>query len=358
MSDVVRICMECGADGAKLHCGHCKVCYYCSKACQRRNWGLHKHVCTTDPSLRRFVPVEMAIERSLLKQPKVQAPKDATCYICLEGEDATGKLMRGCACRGDSAGYAHIECLTELAMSKEATGDKQAVFSVYMTCGNCKHNFTGALELVMTRRFWPHYRSSHDQSFQFNATRSLAYRLEQNGEQAASNDLYNEASKFTRSKSARLDVQLHRANLMATNGKKLEAVELLQAMLPEANAGAVDPCLYVRIRLTLGFSLVSLRRFQEYLDIATELITFTKANCGPESMYTLKAKQHYAAACAWVGRLEESKLLFEDLLATEIRVLGHEHPDTVEVVQWMYKFGFVTAHPQGYGINLDKKHMD
>ena len=99
--------------------------FYCSKACQTRNWKLHKRVCSTDPALRPFMPVEMAIERAVA---------DATCYICLEGEGSgkSSKLMRGCACRGDSAGFVHIKCLTELAMSKEASGDKKAVFDAYL----------------------------------------------------------------------------------------------------------------------------------------------------------------------------------------------------------------------------------
>ena len=86
---------------------------------------LHKRVCTTDPLLRPFIRVEMAAERASAKQPKIQkAPKDAFCYICLEGEDGrkSSKLSRGCACRGDSAGFVHLECLTKLAMSKEACG--------------------------------------------------------------------------------------------------------------------------------------------------------------------------------------------------------------------------------------------
>ena len=63
----------------------------------------------------------MAVERALTTLPKVQAPKDAFCYICLEGEEdgKSSKLMRGCACRGNSAGFVHIKCVSELAMSKE-----------------------------------------------------------------------------------------------------------------------------------------------------------------------------------------------------------------------------------------------
>ena len=77
-----RHCEECRAvlDPKKvLRCTKCKACFYCSAACQKRNWKVHKRVCTTDPLLRRFVPVEMAVERALAQQPPMeQAPKDAT----------------------------------------------------------------------------------------------------------------------------------------------------------------------------------------------------------------------------------------------------------------------------------------
>ena len=112
-------CDECGLelDAAKvLRCTKCKACVYCSRKCQTRNWKrIHKRVCTTDPKLRPFVRVEQAIERSLGKLPKIMVPRGATCYICLEEEGEP--LMRGCACRGDSAGFVHLKCLSELASS-------------------------------------------------------------------------------------------------------------------------------------------------------------------------------------------------------------------------------------------------
>ena len=77
-----RRCEECRAvlDPAKiLRCAKCQSCFYCSKECQTRNWRVHKRVCSTDPLLRRYVPVEMAVERALALQPPMeQAPKDAT----------------------------------------------------------------------------------------------------------------------------------------------------------------------------------------------------------------------------------------------------------------------------------------
>jgi hypothetical protein len=44
----------------------------------------------------------------------------AACYFCLEeGPDDEGKsLVRDCSCRGDSAGFAHLSCLTKYAEQK------------------------------------------------------------------------------------------------------------------------------------------------------------------------------------------------------------------------------------------------
>ena len=142
---ITHRCEECWAvlDPAKvLRCTKCKACRYCSRECQTRNWRLHKRVCSTDPALRRFMPVEMAVERILTTLPKTKAPKEATCYICLEGDgtSSSSKLMRGCACRGDSAGFVHLECLTELAISKEASGDRRAVFAAWYTAGTVSRN--------------------------------------------------------------------------------------------------------------------------------------------------------------------------------------------------------------------------
>ena len=169
-------CEECRADGATLRCGNCKFCFYCSRTCQAKNWKIHKRVCSTDPLLRPYVPVEMAVERVLAKLPPMeQAPKDAFCYICLEGDGASSKLMRGCACRGDSAGFVHLDCLTELARSKEASGDLHAIWEAWTSCGNCKQVLTGALDLEMRRRSWRHHRSSQDENLRYKCDEILGH---------------------------------------------------------------------------------------------------------------------------------------------------------------------------------------
>ena len=40
-----------------------------------------------------------------------------TCYICMEILDGDGdNCVRGCACRGDPAGFAHLTCLAQQAL--------------------------------------------------------------------------------------------------------------------------------------------------------------------------------------------------------------------------------------------------
>ena len=342
-------CEQCGAvlDPAKLlRCTKCKACCYCSAACQKRNWRIHKRVCSTDPLLRRFVPVEMAVERAVAKQPKVQAPKQAFCYICLEGDDS-GKLMRGCACRGDSAGYVHLECLTKLAMSKEASGDLQVVFDTWSKCGNCKQDFQGALGLEMTRRFWRHHRSrQNDRVLRYNSTKNLAISLGANDEVDAANELVDEASNiFRHDKELLLELKLLRVKLRIKNGQKTEALKLMQAVLPEAKVCTANPHIYCRAMQQLANILLDLDRHQEAHEVTTELVAYSKAHYGMEHLVTLIALTTYAIACAQLGRVEESKETFEDAFITQTRILGRDHPYTQITLERMQIYGF--AQPSG-----------
>ena len=310
-----------------------------------RNSKIHKRVCTTDPSLKRFVPVEMAIERSLAKQPPLeQAPKEATCYICLEGDGASpfSKLLRGCACRGDSAGFVHLECLTELAKSKEASGDFDAIFNSWTSCGNCKQEFQGALDLEMARRFWRRYRSgSATKRQRYHSTKLLAICLGHNGEVHAANQLLDEASIIVgNNKEPLLTLKLLRTAMLIANDQDLEALGLLQAILPEAKQFTTNPTLYPRTMHQIAEVLLHLDRNQEAHKAAAELVAFANAKFGQEDPTTLIARSLYGEACAKLGRVKEAKANFEDALNTQTRILGREHPQTQTTRQQMRKYGF------------------
>lgn len=75
------------------------------------------------------------------------------CWICLEGGgdgDDPGPVMRGCACRGDTAGFAHISCLVEYATrtsdvehERDDSSTSDAWEKAWLVCPTCKQPHTG-----------------------------------------------------------------------------------------------------------------------------------------------------------------------------------------------------------------------
>ena len=82
-------------------------------------------------------------------------PKDATCWICLEGKNKqNGQLSRNCACRGESAGYVHIPCIVQYIERKanEASQTKKDCTELSV-CPNCREPYRGAFALDVARAY-------------------------------------------------------------------------------------------------------------------------------------------------------------------------------------------------------------
>ena len=254
--------------------------------------------------------------------------------------------MRGCACRGDSAGFVHIKCLTELAKSKEASDDRHDISRGWMFCGNCKQGFEDALGLEMMRRFWWHYRSSQDRNLLFSSTRSLANGLGYTGEIDIAGRLLDEASTCVGNNMTwLLDLRLIRIQMLVKHGQNLEALGFLQTTLPEAKLCTMNPHIYYRTMQQLADVLLKLDRYQEAHDMATEAVTYCKATYGLEHLDTLIARRTYSFACAKLGRVEEAKANFEDILTTQTRILSRDHPSTRYTWECIRECGF--AEPSG-----------
>ena len=71
-------------------------------------------------------------------------PEDAACWVCCDGGDSGELLSMGCACRG-SGGWAHVDCLVQLA-----TCDVER----WVSCQTCRQDFTGDMEVALARARW------------------------------------------------------------------------------------------------------------------------------------------------------------------------------------------------------------
>ena len=74
-----------------------------------------------------------------------------------EGPDDEGKsLVRDCSCRGDSAGFAHLSCLTKYAEQKCRAAnyiDLDAFVEPWNKCNNCKQTFQNQLAVDLSSAF-------------------------------------------------------------------------------------------------------------------------------------------------------------------------------------------------------------
>jgi len=97
-----------------------------------------------------------------------EPPSSATCWICLDALDENNAgLQRGCACRGDDSGWAHVSCLSTYAQkrSNEAyaatigTASRnpfefvKAVKEAWLKCPTCMQPFTGGMRIEMSTAF-------------------------------------------------------------------------------------------------------------------------------------------------------------------------------------------------------------
>jgi hypothetical protein len=107
-----------------------------------------------------------------------EADDRGECIICLDNDGPPFPLQSGCACRGPS-GQAHLACRIEAAVHlQDSTGSAS-----WWECGTCKQNFTGSMELGLTRAW--HCRTEalpDDSDEKLAAAAALASALSDHGD--------------------------------------------------------------------------------------------------------------------------------------------------------------------------------
>ena len=104
--------------------------------------------------------------------PPTAAPPEAVCIICLDRGDEP--LHRNCACRGPTAGFAHMSCLVRYVSSAAETNERR-----WFECGTCKQRYFGATQLGLARGRWDRARGLPEEDGErLNAMECLASALQ------------------------------------------------------------------------------------------------------------------------------------------------------------------------------------
>mmetsp|Transcript_26033 Transcript_26033/g.104162 ORF Transcript_26033/g.104162 Transcript_26033/m.104162 type:complete len:340 (-) Transcript_26033:258-1277(-) len=314
-------CDWCRAENANLRCSKCQACWFCDKKCAKRAWRTHKLYCTDDPVRKRHIAVEMAFERIVARKPRTEVPDDAVCYICLDGGDG---LLRGCACRGPSAGFAHVDCLVEMAKRDPwILVEGRNMLNRWTMCGTCRQPFAGEVEAEMARRRWRLHRDDLTPFEKRHVCLSASVTLKWNDEPDASDLLYQAGKPcYARDDAVLLMAEIERAEADTNADAALERLTALGARCRH------PPLLRGLHAHRMARRLGLLGRFQDALHFAAESIAISAAETGPESNVTLEGMVIYGLLLDDLGRVDEGIAMLTNVLATQTRVLGADHPGT------------------------------
>lgn len=226
------------------------------------------------------------------------------CWICAEGSSRTrsrSKLIRGCACRGTDAGFAHLSCLVQAAKHDEDCWD---------VCPTCKQDFTGDVRLGLARARWELHRTLPVGDWQrLNAADGLASALQEcAGDPVGALPLFEEVLAVSRQVDGNDDANtLVSMNNLGSLHQKMGHYELALPLLEEA--------------------LEAQRR-----------------TLGEEAADTLRTISNIAMLHLRTGNFSLSLPLAEKALAVRQRTLGKEHADTLSSIDNLGLLRWHMAH--------------
>ena len=352
---ILTKCAKCAAplETKCFRCGVCKL-RYCGRECQKRHWKVHKPIC---PEIKRQGGAEQHYaNKKYAEFVKVAVEKCAndtkgqTCYICTEAVHWKTKegLVRGCACRGTS-GFAHVSCLAEQAkilvaeafennLSDKAKNEK---WSRWHKCSLCEQQYHGVVYCALGWACWKTYVGRPEA----NVLRMHSMTTLGNGLRAASHNrerlglLESQFALMQRSRVNReaiLATQGNMANCLEDLGRIEDAIELsvqvhrsMKALRGNRHTNTII------CGLNLAASLQSKGRTTEAQSLAAEYLPISESVFGPLDVNTLGLRSTYLRARCRdpdisLDDWRKAVSSMDDLYRTAVKVLGTQHPLTVQ----------------------------
>lgn len=252
------------------------------------------------------------------------------CYICLDADAEVVPL--GCGCRG-AAGGAHVLCMVEAA----AHADVQTKGSSWHTCSLCHQLYTGKMKMGLAEervRRAQHLPETDAKSLAAHS--DLADALSADGKHSEAEIVYRKVLAlrqrlFGAEHPSTLSTAHQLAGCLRYQCKFEEAIKL-----HKNNLRSQRRVLGMEHRSTLGTKSDLATALQEngQLEEAEKMFRTTlktmKRVLTKNDAFILTTLNNLASLLLdWLGKHVEAEVMYREVLAIELQILGPEHPDTL-----------------------------
>ena len=276
----------------------------------------------------------------------------ASCYICLENGTENGTLLRNCACRGD-AGWVHVTCLAKYAASKVVDARKKdpkcPVLKYWNTCLLCKTNFMQNMGLAMASACVQQYDHLQETAeLRHLSVRFMACITFDSGDYDGALRLYNRLVEVCEEKTREgFDMRWHKARYLCQIGQ----VFMRKNRRKDARA-TLEKELEIQIELH-GPNSSMVRQRKHFLELqkkvmgggsiqksdTAEVLAMVRQQFKDDRKASSDKKDGRTKILCYMklitalnvdGKYQEAMEQYENMVSESRRVLGPDHPDTLE----------------------------
>ena len=354
---ILTQCPVCAAqlpDLTAKQCSRCKT-RYCGPACQKKHWeeGGHANLCKKikkgGGAEQYHADKKYAEALGAATMACVEDTRGQTCYICTEAVHRhTGEgLVRGCACH-TTEGFVHVSCLAEQAkiLLDEVEENNLGVEALiarssrWYSCSLCEQEYHGLVRCALGWACWKTYLDRPEtDNFRRSAMTDLGNGLYAAGHHEDELIVREaEVSTLRRVGAPEHNILVAQSNLSSTYSRM---GRFEQAMQMDRNVYSGRLKLHgeehnytLSSALNYVDSLMHLEHFDEAKSLLRKTTPAARRHLGKGHMTTLKMRKIYAKVLynddgSTLDDLREAVTTLEDLERTTRRMLGGEHPFTL-----------------------------
>ena len=251
------------------------------------------------------------------------------CFICLDGDMPSNRLVHGgCGCRG-SAGFAHIDCIVQAARAQANTVE---------ICPTCKLRWKGAMEIGVARGYYDFFAARPEDDLErLGAACGLSQTLSDNGQTTEALELCVSTLATTR-QAFESPLALAAVSVLAgihhKRGDNMAALPLIrEALAISLRLHGDDDRRTLGVTTNLVKTHVALGDYGEALPLATDTLERMRRVLGSDHHTTLLTMETLADIHKKMGQHDVALAVRRETVERGKRVLGSQHQDTLRFLR-------------------------